>query len=177
METPCLVVGAASRAPPPTPRFRRRRLPRPRGGAHCFPFARAARPALLTRCSYSSYSSRCVQIPIQHHSVLPCSHNCCARARNCTLYARLFLSPIRVSGRGTAILAVSPAARAPVPFGGFPLYLEFVSARIGSNQRMMFLYVGYWEFCRLYVEADSDQAWMTSPQIIPLIFCCPACLV
>ncbi|CAD6249043.1 unnamed protein product [Miscanthus lutarioriparius] len=54
METPRLVVAAASRAPPPTPRFRRRRLPRPRGGAHCFPFARATRPVLLSRCSYSS---------------------------------------------------------------------------------------------------------------------------
>ncbi|XP_066332802.1 probable starch synthase 4, chloroplastic/amyloplastic isoform X2 [Miscanthus floridulus] len=54
METPRLVAAAASRAPPPTPRFRRRRLPSPRGGAHCFPFARATRPVLLTRCSYSS---------------------------------------------------------------------------------------------------------------------------
>jgi hypothetical protein len=30
---------------------------------------------------------------------------------------------------------------------------------------------GCWEFCRLDVEADSDQAWITSPQTIPLIFC------
>jgi len=52
METTRLVVGAAMRAPP-TPQFRRRRLPHPRGGVHCLPFARAARPALLTRCSYS----------------------------------------------------------------------------------------------------------------------------
>ncbi|XP_021314540.1 probable starch synthase 4, chloroplastic/amyloplastic isoform X4 [Sorghum bicolor] len=56
METPRLAVGAASRPPPPTPRFRRRRFPRPRGGVHCFPFARAARPVLLTRCSSSSSS-------------------------------------------------------------------------------------------------------------------------
>jgi len=57
METPRLVVGAAMRAlppSPPTPQLRRRRLPHPRGGAHFLPFARAARPALLTRCSYSS---------------------------------------------------------------------------------------------------------------------------
>ncbi|KAK8463450.1 hypothetical protein SEVIR_1G365600v4 [Setaria viridis] len=57
METTRLVVGAAMRAPPPpppAPQFRRRRrLPHPRGGAHCPLFARAARPTLLTRCSYS----------------------------------------------------------------------------------------------------------------------------
>ncbi|PUZ78155.1 hypothetical protein GQ55_1G430000 [Panicum hallii var. hallii] len=55
METTRLLVGAAMRAPPPpppTPQFRRRRLTHPRGGAHCLPFARAARPTLLTRCSY-----------------------------------------------------------------------------------------------------------------------------
>ncbi|RLN07070.1 putative starch synthase 4, chloroplastic/amyloplastic isoform X2 [Panicum miliaceum] len=58
METTRLLVGAAMRAPPPspappTPQFRRLRLPHPRGGAHCLPFAGAARPTLLTRCSYS----------------------------------------------------------------------------------------------------------------------------
>ncbi|PAN08830.1 hypothetical protein PAHAL_1G439200 [Panicum hallii] len=56
METTRLLVGAAMRAPPPpppTPQFRRRRLTHPRGGAHCLPFARAARTTLLTRCSYS----------------------------------------------------------------------------------------------------------------------------
>ncbi|XP_066315639.1 uncharacterized protein [Miscanthus floridulus] len=55
METPRLIVGAASLAPPPTPRFRGRCLLRPRDGVHCFPFARAARPTLLTRCSYYSF--------------------------------------------------------------------------------------------------------------------------
>ncbi|AQK55666.1 starch synthase5 [Zea mays] len=55
METPRLVVGAASRAPPPAPRSQRRRILRPCGGAHCSPSARAAPPVLLTRCS--SYSS------------------------------------------------------------------------------------------------------------------------
>ncbi|AQK75968.1 hypothetical protein ZEAMMB73_Zm00001d018430 [Zea mays] len=59
METPRLVVGRRRGA---TPRFRRRRLPHPRGGAHCFPFARARPPVLITRCFYFP-SSSCVRIP------------------------------------------------------------------------------------------------------------------
>ncbi|WVZ73220.1 hypothetical protein U9M48_021557 [Paspalum notatum var. saurae] len=54
MEPTRLVVGAALQAPPltpPTPQFRRRRLTRPRGGAHCI--APAARPMLLVRCANS----------------------------------------------------------------------------------------------------------------------------
>lgn len=151
METPRLVVGAASRAPPPAPRSQRRRILRPCGGAHCSPSARAAPPVLLTRCSSYS-SSRCVQIPHpagQHHSVRSCSHNCCARVCNCSTVLCMracssadFGPPIRVSGTGTAILMVRPAARAPVPSGGFPVHLDFISARIGLNQRMMFVYVG-----------------------------------
>jgi hypothetical protein len=70
------------------------------------------------------------------------------------------------------ILAVSPGARAPVPSGGFPLYLDFVSARIAAD-----VSIWCWEFCRLDVNADNDQAWMRSPQIIPLIFCCSALLI
>ncbi|KAJ1281531.1 hypothetical protein BS78_04G313100 [Paspalum vaginatum] len=57
MEPTRLVVGAALRAPPLTPQFRRRRLTRPRGGAHCICIpsaARAARPMLLVRCANNS---------------------------------------------------------------------------------------------------------------------------
>ncbi|CAL4967549.1 unnamed protein product [Urochloa decumbens] len=53
METTRLVIGAAMPAPP-IPQLRRRHFPHRRGGAHCLLSARAARPTLLTRCSYSS---------------------------------------------------------------------------------------------------------------------------
>ncbi|CAN6239110.1 unnamed protein product [Urochloa humidicola] len=53
METTRLVIGAAMPAPS-IPQFRRRHFPHRRGGAHCLLSASAARPTLLTRCSYSS---------------------------------------------------------------------------------------------------------------------------
>ena len=65
------------------------------------------------------------------------------------------------------ILAVSPTARAPVPSGGFSLYLDFFSARIADD-----VSIWCWEFCRLDVDADSDQAWMRWPQITYLLLFC-----